>query len=173
MQERLTKREKEVLLHLMSNGRISDQEVARRLRTSRPTVYYIRKRLESKKIIKRYTTHVDFDRIGLGIQAVILYRWKDYSKSEELQHIINFIKALPEVIAFIKGEGVGSKTDLIISFHKDLRGYEDFIRKLKYEWRDYVENVEVFLSSVESIFKDYDLSSPAIAKIEEKIIYSK
>lgn len=169
----LTSREKQVLTELLKNCRISDQEIARRLKTSRPTIFKIRERLEKEGIIKRYVPIIDFEKLNLNLQSVVLYKWRDYSKTEELENIIKFIKALPEVILFIKGEGMGSKTDLIISIHEDLRDYERFIRKLKYEWKDNVENVEVFLSSIDGISKGYDLSSPAIQKINEKIIYSK
>jgi len=169
----LTLREKQVLTELLKNCKISDQEIARKLNTSRPTILKIRKRLEKKAIIKGYTSLIDFEKLGLNIQAVILYRWKDYSKSKELEETIKFIKSLPEVILFVKGEGVGSKTDLIISLHEDLKDYEKFIRKLKYQWKNNVENVDVFLSSVDGIFKNYELSSPVISKISERIIYSK
>lgn len=170
---KLTSRERQVLIELMKNCKTSDQEIARRLKTSRPTIYKIRKRLEKEGIIKGYAPLVNFEKLNLSLQAVILYRWRDYSKTEELENTVKFIKALPEVILFIKGEGMGSKTDLVISIHEDLRDYERFIRKLKYEWKDNVENVEVFLSSIDGISKGYDLSSPVLQKITEKIIYSK
>jgi DNA-binding Lrp family transcriptional regulator len=169
----LTKREKQVLIELLKNCKITDQEIARKLKTSRPTIYKIRKRLEDEKIIKNYFPVLDFQKIGLSLQAIILYRWKDYSKTNELEKTIKFINSLPEVVLFIKGEGIGSKTDLIISLHKDLKEYETFIRKLKYEWKDNVEDVEVFLSSIDAISKGYDLSSVAISILSDKIIYSK
>jgi len=170
---RLTIREKQVLTELLKNCKTSDQEIARRLKTSRPTIFKIRERLEKEGIIKRYIPIIDFEKLNLYLQSVILYKWRDYSKTKELENIVKFIKTLPEVILFIKGEGMGSKTDLIISVHEDLKDYERFIRRLKYEWKDNVENVEVFLSSVDGISKGYDLASPAIQKINEKIIYSK
>ncbi len=170
---KLTSREKQVLTELIKNCKTSDQEIARKLKTSRPTILKIRKRLEEKGIIKGYTSLIDFEKMGFNIQAVILYRWKDYSKSEELKSTIKFITSLPEVILFVKGEGIGNKTDLIISIHEDLKDYEKFIRKLKYQWKDNVENVDVFLSSIDGIFKNYEFSSPAISKINETIIYSK
>lgn len=169
----LTKREKQVLVELLKNCKITDQEIARKLKTSRPTIYKIRKRLEDEKIIKNYFPILDFQKIGLSLQAIILYRWKDYSKTNELEKTIKFINSLPEVVLFIKGEGIGSKTDLIISLHKDLKEYETFIRKLKYEWKDNVEDVEVFLSSIDAISKGYDLSSIAISILSDKVIYSK
>lgn len=170
--ERLTHREKQVLVELIKNCKISDQEIARKLKTSRPTIFKIRKRLEEKGLIKGYSTIIDLQKLDLNIHAVILYRWKDYSRAKELERSINFIKSLPEVVLFVKGEGIGGKTDLIISVHKDLKDYEAFIRKLKYEWKDNVENVEAFLSSIEGISKCYDLSSPALNTISEKIIHS-
>jgi len=169
----LTSREKQVLTELLKDCKTSDQEIARRLKTSRPTIFKIRERLEKEGIIKRYMPIIDFEKLNLNLQSVILYKWRDYSKTKELENTVKFIKTLPEVILFIKGEGIGSKTDLIISIHDDLKDYERFIRKLKYEWKDNVENVEVFLSSIDGISKGYDLASPAIQKINEKVIYSK
>jgi DNA-binding Lrp family transcriptional regulator len=171
--EKLTTREKQVLTELLKNCKIPDQEIAKRLKTSRPTIFKIRERLEKKGIIKGYFPMIDFEKINLNLQAVILYRWKDYSKTIELEKTVKFIKSLPEVIFFVKGEGMGSKTDLIISIHEDIKDYERFIRKLKYEWKDNIENVEVFLSSIEGVPKGYDLASPVLQKINEEIIYSK
>ena len=170
---KLTSREKQVLTELLKDCKTSDQEIARRLKTSRPTIFKIRERLEKEGIIKRYMPIIDFEKLNLNLQSIILYKWRDYSKTKELENTVKFIKTLPEVILFIKGEGMGSKTDLIISIHEDLKDYERFIRKLKYEWKDNVENVEVFLSSIDGISKGYDLASPAIQKINEKVIYSK
>lgn len=169
----LTQREKQVLVELLKNCKISDQEIARKLKTSRPTIFKIRQRLEKQEIIKGYTPVIDFEKVNLEIHATILFKWRDYSKTDELARIIGFIKNLPEVVLFVKGEGIGSKTDLIISLHKNLKDYETFIRRLKYEWKDNVENVETFLSSVEGIAKGYDLSNPIINAVQEKVIHSK
>lgn len=169
---KLTNREKQVLVELLKDCKTTDQEIARRLKTSRPTIFKIRQRLEKEGIIKGYTPILDFEKLGLEIHATILFKWRDYSKTEELARVIQFIRNLPEVVLFVKGEGVGSKTDLIISLHKNLRDYETFIRKLKYEWKDNVEDVETFLSSVDGISKGYDLSSPLINSIREKVIHS-
>ncbi len=171
--DKLTYREKQVLTELIKNCKISDQEIARKLKTSRPTIVKIRKRLEDKGFLKGYTPIVDFKKLGLTIHTVILYRWRDYSKTKELEHVIDFIKSQPEVLLFVKGEGLGSKTDLIICLHKDLIEYETFIRRLKYEWKDSVEGVEVFLSSVDGMFKNYDLSSVALNALQEKVIHTK
>ncbi|MEM4605614.1 MAG: Lrp/AsnC family transcriptional regulator, partial [Candidatus Pacearchaeota archaeon] len=142
----------------------------RKINTSRQTVLKIRKKLENEGFIRKYLSLTDFSKLGFNVHAVIMYRWKDYSKKKELDEVTNFIKNQPEVILFIKGEGIGNKTDLIISIHEDLKDYESFIRRLKTFWKDNVEDLEIFLSSTEGITKDYDLSSFLIKKLEGKRI---
>jgi DNA-binding Lrp family transcriptional regulator len=163
----LTKREKEVLIELLKNGRKSDQEIARTIKTSRPTVARIRKRLEQRGLIQGYSTYTKFEELGLTVNAVILYRWVDYSKKKELTKSIEFVRKQPEVVMFIKGEGMGSKTNVIISVHENLKAYENFIIKLKENWGRNVEDVEVFISSIAGIYKRYDMSEPVINRLKK------
>ncbi len=167
MEIKLTRNEKRVLIELLKNARATDREISRKTGLSRPTVAKARKSLEQKSVILGYTTKTRLEAIGLGINAIIFYRWRDYSKTQELEETIRFIRSLPEVVLYIQGEGMGSKTDVIISLHKNLREYEEFIRNLKKQWRDNVEDVEVFLSSMEGVHKRYDLSSPVLRILEE------
>jgi Lrp/AsnC family leucine-responsive transcriptional regulator len=167
--KQLTKREKQVLVELLKNARVSDQTISKKLGTSRPTIAKIRKRLEQRGYIKGYATYTDFTKVGLTVNAVILFRWIDYTKQTELKKNTEFVKGLPEVIMFIKGEGMGSKTDLIISVHEDLKSFEIFIRKLKEKWGPDVTDVEVFLSSIEGIHKRYDISHPIINRLSKYI----
>ncbi|MBD3164104.1 winged helix-turn-helix transcriptional regulator [Candidatus Woesearchaeota archaeon] len=158
----LTKREKEVLIELLKGARTTDQEIARRIKTSRPTIAKIRNRLEEKRIILGYNTYVDFEKLGLHVNALTIFKWNDYSKTKELKDIIYFIKNLPEVIVFIRGEGLGGKSKTMLSVHRDLREYEIFIRNLQEKWGPNVTEVDSFLSSIDTIHKRYDLSRPAL-----------
>lgn len=153
-------REREVLRELLKDGRATDQEIARRLETSRPSIARIRKRLESRGVILGYAPIVSFEAVDLHVNALTLYRWADYSKREELNRSIEHIKGLPEVIMFIRGEGIGSKTKMILSVHRNLREYETFIRSLQEHWGPNVMEVESFLSSLDTIHKRYDLAGP-------------
>lgn len=162
----LTERERQVLVELLKDGRISDQEIARRIRTSRPTVAKIRKRLENKRIIIGYGTYVDFEKVGIHINALTIFKWNDYSKKKELKETTQYIKNLPEVVMFIRGEGLGGKSKTILSVHKDLKEYEFFIRDLQEKWGPNVTEVDTFLSSIDTIHKRYDLSKPVLAKID-------
>ena len=165
--EKLTKRESQVLTELLKNAKTTDQEIARRIGISRPGVAKIRERLETRGIIKGYRALPNYEKLDLKIHAIILYRWKDYSKKQELEEVIEYIKKQPQIILFVKGEGMGSKTDAIISLHEQLEDYEKFIRSLKNVWKDNVEDIEVFLSSASGINKEYSLNSPALEKISQ------
>jgi Lrp/AsnC family leucine-responsive transcriptional regulator len=166
--EKLSLREKQVLMELLKDGRVTDQEIARRIKTSRPTIAKIRKRLEEKSIILDYATNVDFEKIGLHINALTIFKWNDYSRKKELKEIINHIKNLPQVVMFIRGEGLGGKSKSILSVHKDLKEYEIFIRSLQEKWGPNVTEVDSFLSSIETIHKRYDLSGPALSVLKQK-----
>ncbi len=60
---KLTTRERQVLSELLKNCKTSDQEIARRLKTSRPTVLKIRKRLEEKELLKGYMPKINFEKL--------------------------------------------------------------------------------------------------------------
>lgn len=163
---KLTNREQDVLIELLKDGRNSDQEIARRIKTSRPTVTKVRRRLEEKNIILGYTPYVNFEQIGIHVNALTLFKWNDYSKKKELLDTVKHISGLPQVIMFIRGEGIGSKSKVILSVHKDLKEYEIFIRKLQEMWGSNVTDVESFLSSIDTIHKRYDLSGAALNKLK-------
>jgi len=165
--ENLSHREKQVLTELLKNGRITDQEIARRVGTSRPTIAKIRARLEHQNIITGYATYVNFEKIGIHVNALTIFQWKDYSKKKELDTIIKYIQNLPEVIMFIRGEGLGGKSKTILSVHADLKDYEIFLRDLQEKWGPHVSEVDTFLSSIDTIHKRYDLSKPVLAVLEK------
>jgi DNA-binding Lrp family transcriptional regulator len=152
---KLSKREREVLYELLLNGRASDQEIAKEIGTSRPTVAKIRKRLEEEGIIISYHPVIDYEKIDLHINAITMFRWKDYSSKKELEHVTNYITQCKEVILFLRGEGM-QKSKVLVSVHKDLKSYEEFIRALKVILKDDADDVESFLSSIDSIHKRYN-----------------
>lgn len=164
----LSPRETDVLKELLSNARVTDQEIARKIKTSRPTVAKIRKRLEKRGIITGYATYTCLDKVGLQINAITIYRWNDFSRKKELNDNIKYIKALHPVVMFIKGGGIGSKTNVIISIHENLRMYELFVLDLQEKWGQNVHDVEVFLSSIDGVYKSYDISEPVISKLSRK-----
>ena len=153
----LTKREKDVFLQLLEDGRMSDQEIARKIGTSRPSVARIRQKLESKGYIKSYLARPSFDKMGLKVISIIFFRWKDFSKTEDLDKVSEHINKLPEVTSLFRGEGLGGKTHAIVSTHISLEEHQQFLNNLRNQWKDGVEDVEVFLTSTSTPYKRYDI----------------
>ncbi len=162
----LTKREKQVLVELLKNCKLTDQEISRKLKTSRPTVFKIRKRIEEKGLIERYAAIPDIEKFGLRVHALILFKWKDYSKTSELKEVISFIKSLPETVFFARTEN--NKTDVILSLHEGLKEFEEYIKKIKYKLEDNVSDIDVILFSADNIVKSYDVSSLVIDRVKER-----
>ncbi len=163
-----SKREFQVLSELLKNSRISDQEIARRLNTSRPGIAKIRQRLEKKGVILGYQPIVDFEKIGLAVHATTLYRWIDYSKQKELGEVSSYIRSLPEVFAFVQGEGAGGKTDAVVSMHPNLQDFEAFVQKLKLCWKNNVDSVEMFISSSSALSANYRVVNPVVWHLKHR-----
>lgn len=59
---------------LHSEGRLSFEQLARRVRLSRPAVYERVRRLEARGVIRGYGARVDWSKAGLPITAFVLVR---------------------------------------------------------------------------------------------------
>lgn len=159
--EHMTVRERQVLLELIKNARISDQKMARKIGTSRPTVLKIRQRLENK-YIKNYSATLDFSDLGLDVIATTFFRWDDFSKKKEMKQVFDYIKKLPFVIRFCSGVGMGSMTMIIVSIHIDFREYEQFYEDIQEKGGDNIREAQAFISSTKDMYKKYDNSSVLI-----------
>lgn len=155
--QELTKRDKEVFMQLVEDGRMSDQEIARKIGTSRPTVARIRQKLEKKGFIRGYIARPNFEKLGLKVMSVIFYRWLNFSKKEELERVNDYISRMPEVTSLFKGEGLAGRTHVIVSTHTSLEDQQQFLDDLRQQWKDNVADVEVFLSSTSATGKRFDI----------------
>lgn len=160
-------REKQVLMELCKDAKLSDQEIARKIGTSRPTVIKIRKKLE-KKYIRRYAALIDFSDIGLEVIATTFFRWDDFSKKSDMKRVFEYIRKLPYVIRFCNGVGLGSMTMIIVSVHKDFREYELFYELIQEIGGDNTREVQAFISSTKDMHKGYDYSSAILNGLSKK-----
>jgi DNA-binding Lrp family transcriptional regulator len=62
----------ELLKILMKNSKLSDREIAKRLKSSQPTVTRLRRFLEKQGWIKSYTVVPEFGKVGYKILAFYL-----------------------------------------------------------------------------------------------------
>lgn len=151
----MRKREKEVLLELLKNAKISDRQLSQKLNTSQSTVTRIRKRLE-KKIIKLYTAFPDFSKLNINLTSVTFGKCTR-PKKVILGCIEKFTEKNPRIIFAGDGEGLG-KTCMFMSVHRD---FSDFTR-FKREFRSWCAGIkdasESFLIPTKDSFLFFNLS---------------
>jgi len=104
----LDKKDRRILSVLDLNARDTFQSIAKKVALSKETVIYRIKRLEKKGIIQRYTTLVNFGKLGYTGYGV--YNRFVNVNDKLKQEIINYLKEIPELywIAII-----GGKFDLV------------------------------------------------------------
>jgi Lrp/AsnC family transcriptional regulator for asnA, asnC and gidA len=121
-----------ILNILLENSRLSYRQIAKMLKVSTATVMTHVKELESKKIIKRYTTELSFFNLGYEFKAIIQMR---ISKGK-LFEVEKKIAQNPNVYAVYDLTGdydaillVRFKTrDSLDKFLKKIQGY-DFVER--------------------------------------------
>lgn len=80
----------QIIEHLEKEGRISHEELSKRLNLSRPAIHNRVAKLEEKGIIKGYRASIDWTKLGYTTYAIISIkaRTTDYDKLlEELKNI--------------------------------------------------------------------------------------
>jgi len=143
-------REKELLFQLLKNSKLSDREIAKRLKTSQSTITRNRHKLEHK-FINSYTVVPNLSRLGIKLIAFTLGSCPTPTP-EIMKRIDNFIKEQPNVVFAGHGEGMG-KTGIIISFHKDFSDFTDFMRKARIKCKGFGETLESFIVSTDKLLR--------------------
>ncbi|MBM3309478.1 MAG: Lrp/AsnC family transcriptional regulator [Candidatus Altiarchaeales archaeon] len=139
----LTRNDKRVLKFLIENGRASDADIARKLNITSQAVGKIRKKLETEGYIKGYTTEVDYEKLGIKVFAVVLFKympevWKNIKSDEDVKerikgpHIIEFYRFPEGDVTHIVVYGFRSLDELDHYFHvlQTERGHISEIRKM-------------------------------------------
>ncbi|HEV8283918.1 MAG TPA: winged helix-turn-helix transcriptional regulator [Chitinophagaceae bacterium] len=85
---------KNILKELSQNARITTAEIGRRIGLSAPAVGERIQKLEEMGYIKGYRAILDFDKIGLTIQAFIHYKVTGLKHAE----MTKLISCIPEVV---------------------------------------------------------------------------
>jgi len=157
-----------VLSELMRNSRISDRELARKLRKSQPTMSRIRAKLEREGYIREYTLIPDFTKLGYEIASVVFVRSRYQPSLEKTEKIRKIAHKWEKKLAFntimaIEGEGLGHQA-MLVSFHKNYASYREFIDHVKsFPYID-VENVQSFLIGVNTAYAYRPLTFSTLAK---------
>jgi len=147
-----------LLKELTLNSRQSDREIAKKLKTTQPTISRLRKKLEKEKIIENYTFIPNLSKMNIELISFITIKWKDYNQKKTLEEFRQFLKVDKNVLFSAPGEGFDNKTKIIMAFHKNYMEYELFLRDIRAKYNDMIENMDSFLISTEHIITNFDFN---------------
>lgn len=78
-----------ILKLLENNGRISHEEIGKRLNMSRPAIHQRISKLEQNKIIKNYNTEINWSKVGQGIRAIVFINVRTSDFKGIMEQVIN------------------------------------------------------------------------------------
>ena len=137
-----------ILYELMKNSKVSDRQLAKKIRVSQPTVTRRRARLE-KEVIDGYTTIPKWDKLGYEIFAVTLVKAPlKFGSTEKMEAAIErskkWLKEQPNVIFGGESRGLGM-TGIMLSVHKTYSDLDSFLRNHRQQMGDLLDNVETII----------------------------
>jgi DNA-binding Lrp family transcriptional regulator len=149
----LTRNDKRVLKFLIENGRASDVDMARKLGITSQAVGKIRKKLEREGYIKGYTTEIDYEKLGIKVFAVVLFKympevWKSIKSDEDVKermkgpHIISFYR-VPE----------GDVTHIVVYGFRSMDELDNYVHLLQTERGHISEIRKIYVFSSKSMIK--------------------
>ncbi len=100
MQNSLDRIDKQILLELQRNGRLSNQDLADRVSLSPSPCLRRVRRLEEEGYIKNYVAIVDPDKVGLGLLAYVSIRLNKIYKASHapMSDFARDVQTWPEVV---------------------------------------------------------------------------
>ena len=149
-----TKNEKKTLKLLIEDGRISDTDIAEKLKITKQAVGKIRKKLEQKGIIKGYSTELDYNKLGIQTFALAIAKlnsngWEelgDLGTEQLLQDTPHIVSAyrIPE----------GNSTHILLFGFRDLNSLDRYFSIMRDKFFDYFSNEKLYIFSHYSLIKD-------------------
>jgi len=138
----------ELLFELMKNARRSDRTLAKVLHVSQPTVTRKRAHLE-KELIDGYAAIPKWEKLGYCLFAITFIKIKaaiaTKKKYESVRKTgLEWLISQPNIVMAGGCRGMGWDS-FTLSFHKSYADYDDWMRNLKLEMGDFMENVDSVL----------------------------
>ncbi len=152
MKNGLSHKEKQVLIELAKNARLSDRELASRLKTSQPTVTRIRTKLIDDGFVDRFMILPRLEKLGLNFHAFTFVRTNALSASKK---IAQWGAEQPCVVFASEGDGIRNHSVVLESLHEDYSDYAQVVRSLKEKFAGQWLDVTPFFSDTQNISKYY------------------
>ena len=129
--------DKKILNVLVENSRLSLRQIAEKVDVSVATVMHRINRLEKEKVIRKYTTLIDYEKIGYDIEVLIEMR---ISKGRLLD-VEKKISIHPNVFAVY--DVTGAFDAVILARFQTRRQMDSFLKKI--QTYEFVERTETKL----------------------------
>ena len=134
--------DKEIINALILDSKSSYRDIAKKVKVSVATAMNRTKRLEKEGIIKRYTTIIDYDKIGFDVEVMIeirISKGKLFNVEKEIAHHPN---------VFGVYDLTGDFDAAILARFKNRKGMDAFLKKI--QTYDFVErtNTRLILNTI-------------------------
>ena len=136
----------DLLYELMKNSKRSDREIAKAVEVSQPTITRMRKSLEKTEYIREYTIIPALGKLGFEILALNFLSTS--TKPKDVKEMQEWISESQKIIFTSLGEGLGGKTVLLVSIHRDFTDFSEFTRELRGILGLATSSIESFLVSL-------------------------
>lgn len=139
--------DKEILKHLIKNGRLSFRDISRKSKLSVSTIAKRVRQMEKEKIIKGYSTILDYEKLGYDLTAVT----EVIVSKGKLIEIEKMISKIPNVCAVYDVTGL---TDVIViakfKNRKELSNFTKLLLSMPFVERT---NTHIVLTTVKEDFR--------------------
>ena len=114
-----------ILKEVRQNGRISNNELARRINLSQPAAHSRLKRLQLAGVIKGFTAQLDYEKLGYELICFFQTRLRDHAETD-IERFESEVASFPEVLEcnYLTGEW----DYLIKAVFQSRRDLERFLR---------------------------------------------
>ncbi len=165
-----TDNESRVLKEIIKEPRCPNMTIARRLDLSSAGVGKIRDKLGKRGLIQGYRADINLEALGLNSFAILHIRvtpagWK-YNGGRGVEE---YIVSNPNIVSVYRVPG-GEVTHILFCVFRNLTEIDSFLHVIQAQLSDYLEVVESYLFSHDSILKDTynDLLLKIVDEVDEE-----
>lgn len=124
MQDKLDKKDVQILRYLTEHGRDKISEISNNLGIPRATVFERMERLRKEGYIKQYTVKVDYEKIGYPILAYILITFDFHSDIDQSE----LARELARLESVVSASVISGSWDiLLMTVHKSMKELSSFV----------------------------------------------
>src|SRR3989344_2677261 len=149
MVNKLDLKDRKILFELEQNSRQSLQQIAKKVRLSKETVFHRIKNLEKAGIIKKYLAEVNIYKLGYQFYPILIKYQNTTTKIEE--DIYYFLKNHKNMAWLTKCEGAWDINLTLIA--KGNLEVNEFLSKFLARYSEYVADKHIFITTEINYFK--------------------